>query len=539
MQPEVDRRREALIRAGLTLASELSLPVVLQKLTELACLVADARYGALGVLDRSGRRIERFVTHGVTSEERRAIGDLPRGRGILGVLIREARPLRLDRIRDDPRSVGFPPHHPVMTSFLGVPIMVRGNVFGNLYLTEKRGGDPFTEEDEEAVMTLATQAGVAVENARLYQEARAARERLEAIGRVTAAILEGREIDEVLRLIADRARDLAGGDLASVSVPVGGGRLGLRVVVGELADQLEGEEYEAEGSIAEEVMRTGRPLLIPDLSEDPRKGQPVVRIGRIGPGIYLPLSVGDRRFGTLLVANLLGGRSFDRDDADVVRMFAAQAAVALEYARFREELQRLAVLEDRERIAQELHDGVIQSLFAVGMSLQATAGMAEDPETSERLNHAVDAVDGAIRDLRNYIFGLRPGALADRQLAISLEELTKSFDESTGLTVIASIDRDVAARLVGRETEVLQAAREAISNAVRHSGGETVRVSLRQEGQDAILEVADDGSGFDPAHVEGRGQGLGNLLHRADSLGGRLQIISDEGGTTVRITLPL
>ena len=539
MEREVDRRREALIRAGLTLASELSLPVVLQKITELACLVADARYGALGVLDRSGERIERFVTHGVTADERRAIGDLPTGRGILGVLIDEAQPLRLRHIEDDPRSVGFPPNHPQMTSFLGVPITLRGRVFGNLYLTEKRGGDPFTPEDEEAVITLAAQAGVALENARLYRDAQGARERLEAVGHVMAAILEGRDVDDVLRLIADHARKLAGGDLATVTAPTGGGLLGLRVAVGALADRLGGQEYEATGSIAEEAMRSGQPLAIPDLSADPRTIQPAVSVGEIGPGIYLPLSVEDRPFGTLLVANLRGGGGFSDDDVEIVRLFAAQASVALEYARFREELQRLAVLEDRERIAQELHDGVIQSLFAVGMSLQATAGIAEDPETTQRLNQAVDAVDAAIRDLRNYIFGLRPGALADQQLALSLEELIKSFDESSGLTVIGSVDRDAAATLSGRETTLLQAAREALSNAVRHSGGQTVRVSLRREGAEAVLEVADDGTGFDPADAEGGGQGLGNLQRRADSLGALLEIESDGEGTSVRITVPL
>jgi len=264
-----------------------------------------------------------------------------------------------------------------------------------------------------------------------------------------------------------------------------------------------------------------------------------VRVGDIGPGIYLPLSVEDRPFGTLLVANLKGGRTFTDEDVEVVALFAAQASVALEYARFREELQRLAVLEDRERIAAELHDGVIQSLFAVGMSLQATAGMAGDPDTAQRLNQAVDAVDTAIRDLRNYIFGLRPGALADRQLALSLEELTKSFDESTGLTVIGSVDREAASRLAGRETTLLQAAREALSNAVRHSGGRTVRVDLRREGDEALLEIADDGAGFDTATAEGRGQGLGNLRRRADALGGRLEIDSDAEGTTVRIRVPL
>ena len=538
MEREVDRRREALIRAGLTLASELSLPVVLQKITELACLVADARYGALGVLDRSGERIERFVTHGVTADERRAIGDLPTGRGILGVLIDEAQPLRLRHIEDDLRSVRFPPHHPQMTSFLGVPITLRGRVFGNLYLTEKRGGDTFTPEDEEAVITLAAQAGVALENARLYRDAQGARERLEAVGDVMAAILEGRDVDDVLRLIADHARKLAGGDLATVTAPTGGGLLGLRVAVGALADRLGGQEYEATGSIAEEAMRSGQPLAIPDLSADPRTIQPAVSVGEIGPGIYLPLSVEDRPFGTLLVANLRGGGGFSDDDVEIVRLFAAQASVALEYARFREELQRLAVLEDRERIAQELHDGVIQSLFAVGMSLQAASAVAGDPEAvASRIEGAVERIDGAIRDLRNYIFALRPGEDADRQVDRALRELARSFGEGSEVVIVPEIDAGVAARLSGRAADLLQAAREALSNAVRHAGARTISLRLALDEGGAVLEVEDDGSGFEPAAVAGLGQGLGNLRARATALGGELEILPGEPGTIVRNTI--
>jgi signal transduction histidine kinase len=368
--PEKDTRRDALIQAGVILSSELSLPSILQRIVELACQVADARFGALGVLGGDGR-IAEFVTHGVTEEERRAIGDLPVGKGILGVLIHEARPLRLARIEDDPRSVGFPANHPPMTSFLGVPLRVRDHVYGNLYLTEKIGSAEFTESDQEAVETLASQAGVAIENARI-----------------------------------------------------------------------------------------------------------------------------------------------------------------------REELERLAVLGDRERIAKELHDGVVQALFAVGMSLQAGDALAEDPQAvRSRLRDAVGAIDDVIRDLRNYIFGLGPGVAADQELARALQDLADDFRRGTDVAIAVEVDPTAAEMLAGRAADVVQAAREALSNAIRHADPQTVSLALRRDEDGVILEVEDDGAGFDPDGAA-TGRGLGNLRARAEALGGKLVITSEpELGTTVRITI--
>ena len=369
-QPQ-ERRARALIEAGMVIASELSLPAVLQKIIDLACDVADARYGALGVLG-GGNRLTDFITHGVTDEERRAIGTLPEGHGILGVLIHDAHPLRLDRIADDPRSVGFPPHHPPMTSFLGVPITIRGKVFGNLYLTEKRGASHFDGTDEEAIVTLAAQAAVAIENARL--------------------------VDETL--------------------------------------------YQQ---------------------------------------------------------------------------------------------RRLAVLEDRERIAKELHDGVIQSLYAVGMLLQATEAVAADPEVQGRLATAVNDIDGAIRALRDYIFGLSPGGPADQQLALTLEDLANGFRAGSKARIETDIDPAVTALLAGRAPQLVQIAREALSNAVRHGGASVIRLRVGSEGSDRVMEIGDDGVGFateDPA----AGHGLRNLQHRATEIGAALEIRTAAGeGTRVRI----
>jgi signal transduction histidine kinase len=367
-----------LIEAGMILASELSLDVVLSRIVELAVELTDARYGALAVLAPGGRSIEEFITVGITSEERAAIGEPPTGHGLLGTLIREPRPIRIPDIAADPRSYGFPQNHPQMRSLLGAPVTGRGTVFGNIYLTDKQGAEEFDEEDERVLVVLAAQAAIAVENARLYDE-------------------------------------------------------------------------------------TER-----------------------------------------------GAR----------------------------EIRRLEMLEERERIAKELHDGVIQSLFAVGMNLQAVATMSGDPETARRLEAAVDDVDRAIRDLRNYIFGLRPGILADRHLDQALTDLAAEFGSRTGVVTVVEIDAVVAAELSSRAADIVQLVREALSNVGRHGEATTCRVSLRRTIQGVVLEVDDDGRGFD-VDLTSWGMGLRNLRDRVESLGGTFEIQSVLGeGTTVRVTLP-
>ncbi len=360
------------------LQAELSLDAVLLRLVELAAELTAAQYGALGVLGPDGR-IEQFVTTGITPEQRTALGDPPTGHGILGLLTTDPRPVRIRDLSRHPLSYGFPPNHPAMRSFLGAPVTARGKVYGNLYLTNKAGGVEFDEEDEEALVILAAQAGIAVENARLYEEAQA------------------------------RQRDL----------------------------------------------------------------------------------------------------------------------------------ERLAVLEDRERIAKELHDGVIQALFAVGMGLQGAALMSGNAEISDRVELAVTELDRVIRDLRNYIFGLRPGILADRQLDNALRALAEEFQAKTGVVTVAQIDESVASELATVATDVVQLTREALSNVGRHSGATTCRVRLVRSDGGALLEVDDDGKGFDPASVR-RGEGLTNLEERAAAVGGSTLIESSpEHGTTVRVALPL
>ncbi|MEX2275537.1 MAG: GAF domain-containing sensor histidine kinase [Actinomycetota bacterium] len=371
-----DRR---LIEAGMVLASDLSLDTVLHRIVESAVDLTDARYGAMGVLTPDGRSIEEFVTVGITPEERATLGDPPTGHGLLGVLIREAHPLRIADIEADPRSEGFPPHHPKMRSLLGAPVAGRGRVFGNIYLTDKRSAEAFDEEDERVLVVLATQAAIAVENARLY----------------------------------------------------------------------------------EETERNAR------------------------------------------------------------------------------ELRRLEMLEERERIAKELHDGVIQSLFAVGMGLQTLATASQDGDATRRLEMAVGDVDRVIRDLRNYIFGLRPGVLADRQLDQALTALGEEFAARSDVVTIVDVDHAAAAELASRAADFVQLAREALSNVGRHAEATTCRVSLRRGREGGFtLEIDDDGTGFD-TDTDSPGMGIPNLRDRVASLGGALEIESSPTeGTTVRATFP-
>ena len=540
--PSGKDRRDQLLELGVALAADLSLPTVLQRIIELAVELTAARYGALGVLGPNGR-IRQFITVGISDEERRAIGPLPVGEGLLGALIHDAKPLRMPRIADDSRSSGFPANHPPMSSFLGAPVVARGRVFGNIYLTEKQGAPEFDADDEAALMVLATQAGVAIENINLLEEGRRRERWLEAVREIGSAILDGQEIKAVLKMVAHDARDLAGAATSTIVVPSldDDGQSGLKVAVadGAYADELNELPVPRVGSVSGEVMRTQNATVLADASTDPRTYQPMVSLGHMGPMVLVPLIVQGRAIGTLAVANSVGGAAFEEQEVRLVETFANQASVALEYARAQRELNRLAVLDDRERIARELHDGVIQSLFAVGMGLQAVAQRSGDREIESRVESAVNEIDRAIRDLRNYIFALRPGLLADRQLRQALDDLISDFSEKSGVTTVPDIDDGLASELAPRSTDLVQLTREALANVGRHAQAATCRVSLFREDGQGVLQIEDDGQGFDAAAPQS-GQGMRNLRERVTAMGGQLKIESVKGeGTTVRIALPL
>ena len=531
-------RKDVLLEVGLTLASELSLPMVLQRIVDLAAQVTDARYGALGVIGDGGELVE-FITTGLSAKQRRAIGSLPRGRGILGLLIREPRSIRIEKIGDHPKSVGFPAHHPPMGSFLGAPVKAMGKVFGNIYLTEKRSAPEFSEQDEESLVVLATQAGVAIANATLYAQTHQRERWLDALRAITSDILAGSDADSLLAGIAEHARDLAGADSASIlttsSTP---GQLVVAAAVGAHAGQVRGQMVPAAKSISGEVMESGRPLVTKAAAADGHAYQPIIRLGRVGPAIFVALRVRGRATGTLMVANLVGGRHFNEETIRLVETFADQASVAIEYARAQTDLRRLELMEERERIAKELHDGIIQSLFAVGMNLQSTALMSGSPETSRRVDKAVDELDRVIRDLRNYIFGLRPGILADRQLNQALEAIGEEVGSTLQIPIAVEVDGAVSAALSSRSHEIVQLTREALSNVTRHAQAQRAAVRLTRQGANAVLTIEDEGVGFDPREASS-GSGLRNMRERAAAIGATLHISSATGkGTKLRFTFP-
>jgi len=528
-----------LLEAGVSLASELSLPIVLQRIVDLAVEVTDARYGALGVLGEGGVLTE-FITTGISEKQRKAIGSLPTGRGVLGLLIHDPKPLRLRNIAHHLQSVGFPANHPPMHSFLGAPVQAMGRVFGNIYLSEKRTAEEFSREDEETLLVLATQAGVAIANASLYEEIRTRERWLAALRDVTDKMFSGAPEQTLLDGIAEHARELAGADAATI-ITAGDtpGELIVAAAVGARVGQMRGQTLPAEGSISGAVMQSGQAIDFEDVSLDSRAYQPIVRAGPYGPAYFGPLRDQNGVNGTLMVANLKGGARFDRSRIELVSSFADQASIAIQYRRAQAELGRLGLMEERERIAKELHDGIIQSLFAVGMGLQGTALMAGSPEMTKRLEGAIEELDRVIRDLRNYIFGLRPGILADRQLDQALQVLADETRARSGIAIEVDVDAGLAASLSGRSTDIVQLTREALSNVVRHARAATATLSLSREGADALLTIDDNGIGFggDGGSV---GNGLRNMRERAASLHGSLEISRRDGrGTRLRVRFPI
>jgi len=531
-------RHERLLQAALQLTVEHSTQAVLQRIVELAAELTGAQYAALGVINREGW-LSDFLTTGLSQEERDRIGPLPQGHGILGALIKDPRPLRLTEISRDPRSFGFPSNHPPMSTFLGGPIRARGEVFGNIYLTEKEGGGEFTEDDEETLVLLAAQAGAAIENARLFEANELRERRLEVSRTISAAILERSDTAEVLGLVARYALELSEGDMATISTPAGDGEsLVIVAAEGVGAEQFRNIKVPITGSLSGAAIQAGEAFIVQDAENDLLIHRPVgVKMAPSGPAMLLPLSAGGRIFGAMAVVRFGTKRPFLEEDLAPIANLAAQGAVALEYGRTQEQLQRLAILEDRERIARDLHDGAIQSLFAVGMNLQATAAMAEAADVADRIAYVVDEVDRVIKELRNYIFGLR-SRLSARQLDDALRRLASDFQDRSGVLTIVEIDNEIAADLQNNASEIVQLTREALSNVSRHAQATSCRVSLYRQDEIALLEVDDDGVGFD-ANVRGQGLGLDNLRKRAGLLGGNVELLSTpESGTCVRVVLP-
>jgi signal transduction histidine kinase len=520
-------RVHALLEAVVSIESDLELETLLRRIVKTATTLVDARYGALGVIGDDDRLV-RFVTVGMTEEQIAAIGHWPAGHGVLGLLIKEPRPLRLPDLSAHPASSGFPPEHPPMRRFLGVPIRVRGEVFGNIYLTEKAGGGEFDEDDECVAAALATASGVAIENARLYEEACRRERWREASAEVSTSLLSGTAPAEVLSLVARRAREICEATYAAVSL-VRGETFTVEAADGEHADVLAGRRVMIDDALAGSVVRTGRALMLTDAmraAQDLRSPPPV----EMGPMLIVPLGTGPDVRGVLTVANAPGRPAFTASVRRLLEAFAAQAAVALELAERRRDAERLVLLEDRDRIAKDLHDTVIQRLFATAMTLMSAMKITESPDVALRVQRAVDDLDETIRQIRSTIFALQtvPGehpALRDRILTV-----VQSAAETLGFTPAVRLEGLLDTTVGdGVGEQLIAVLREALSNVVRHACAHRVRVTV-EAGTDLVLVVEDDGIGIPP---HGRRSGLHNLADRAENLGGSFQAHPREGGGTI------
>jgi signal transduction histidine kinase len=532
-------RIQRLLEANRAIVSELSLPSVLRQIVESARQTAGARYAALGVIGSDGL-LEEFIHVGMDDTTVAAIGDLPKGRGLLGALIEHPEPIRLPSITDDSRSAGFPPGHPPMTTFLGVPIRNRDQVFGNLYLTNRLDGNEFTAEDEELISALAATASIAIENARLYEESRQRQEWLRASGEISRNLLLSEDTDiDTLRRIAVSVKRLAAADVVSVVLPLlsGEGELEVVMAVGIGQEDLSGLRYPPADTIAWHAMHEGRGLIVQDVDRQSgvflhlRQAVPVTQV------MAVPL-IGESGARGALIAGRIGRHTtFTAADLDMAETFAGQATIALELADARAAQQQLAALEDRDRIARDLHDHVIQRLFAVGLSLQGMAAKANESASRARLAQAVEELDETISQIRTTIFDLQD-TIPDNRLRSRVKAVVEELEPILGvqleLTWSGPLDTLVDSSLI---TDVEAVVREALTNVARHAQASTLRVTIGADTDQLTVDVSDDGVGL---RDDRRRSGLANLRNRADSRGGTLTLENQEqGGLRLRWSIPL
>ncbi|WP_432138382.1 MULTISPECIES: sensor histidine kinase [unclassified Streptomyces] len=535
-------RVHSLLEAVLSVGRELDLEQALHSIVEAAAVLVDAQYAALGVIGPDGTSLSDFHTVGIDDEQIREIGHYPEGHGILGELIRHPEPLRLTKLSEHPASYGFPAHHPPMNSFLGVPIRVRDQVFGNLYLTEKRDGAQFDEDDESVLSTLAVAAGVAIDNARLYEESRLRERWLRATAEITQSLMSGSERTEVLRLIADRAREITGAALAVVATPMEDtGSLTVELALGAEAEKHQGLVLPVDGSLLGEAFTTAAPATSADAPTDRRIKVGSSRFAGLGPAVAVPIGSGDEVSGALLLVRHSGqGHApFSEKEIDPLQGFAAQAAVAMELAQRRQDAEEIAVLQDRDRIARDLHDLAIQRLFATGMTLQSAGRFIEHPEAAERVVRAVDDLDETIKIIRSTIFGLRSreasgGSGLRARVVRVVGETAPVLGFAPSVRMEGLVDTAVPREIADHVVAVLS---EALTNVARHARADRADVMLATDGREVRLTVSDNGVGI-PA--EGRRSGLRNMAERAEQYGGELAVTCPpEGGSTLQWRVPV
>ncbi|MGW4388070.1 GAF domain-containing sensor histidine kinase [Streptomyces sp. NPDC004685] len=540
LSAELTARVPQLLEAMRSVGTGLELHSTLDRICETAADLADARYAAIGVVSEDGEALSDFVFHGVDVETAELIGRLPDGhRGLLGALIHDPGPVRLANLADDPRSCGFPAHHPPMRTFLGVPIRVQGEIFGNLYLTEKHGGVEFNDYDLNMVRVLATEAGIAIGNARLYEAARQRERWIDGSVAVTTALLSGSDAEEALQVVAEQARHLSGSAAGIVLLPAEEGGMEIVAVSSDDPSQTLGVIIPAESEIVAELLG-GATVFVDDASSDPRILTDLAR--DYGPAMMLPLQSDGRVLGTLVTPRARGARPFTDAERTLATQFASQAALALMMAEAQRDRERLAVYEDRDRIARDLHDLVIQRLFATGMMLESAQRRSVVPEVQVGVGKAIDELDVTIQEIRTAIFALQqgpaeaPSGLRTRVLReINMSAVPLGFKPTHHFA--GAVDT-VVGELTGKN--LIAALREALSNAFRHAEAARIDVVvdanvMLPDGRRGVrLTVSDDGVGIPEG---GRRSGLKNLKRRAESLGGDSWygpgIGEDGGGTTV------
>ena len=533
-------RLRALLRAFETVTEDIGLEQVLRHAAEAARALAGARYCALGVIAHDGG-LERFIQVGLDEEQVARIGDLPQGKGLLGALIADPRPIRLDHLSEDPRSVGFPPGHPPMDSFLGVPIRVHGDVFGNLYLTESiRGG--FTAEDEELVRSLALTAGTAISNARLYDESRLQQRWLAASAEINAQLLAA-DGEDPLAMIARRTADVADADVVTVTLLAPGETSAvIEVAVGVGADMLRGLRFDLAGSFSGEAMADRVPLLYRSASDAGGRATPIAQVIEVGPTMVLPLTNSAAGIGTLTIVRSAGRPAFTGADLSMASAFADSASVAIELAAARADHQRMILLEDRDRIARDLHDHVIQQLFAIGLTLDGLASsLGPDNPASQRLHDRVADIDRTIRQIRTTIFDLR-GPLDGtttgcRQHVLEIaSELTAPLGFAPRVAFAGAIDAVLSESLTD---DLLAVVREGLTNAAKYAQATAIDVDVARDVGEIIVTITDNGIGVAAAGTASR-SGLANLTTRAARRGGSFSVAAGPtGGTQLTWKAPI
>jgi signal transduction histidine kinase len=541
---ESEHRLRALLDAGIAVTSELSLDAVLQRLVETAAELTGARYAALGVIDRAGQGLERFIVTGIDAETQAAIGDLPRGRGILGVLIRDAKPLRLEDLSSHPSSVGFPSHHPPMKTFLGVPILLRGVAYGNLYLTEKADGAEFTEEDEELTMLLAGQAAVAVENARLYEAATRWSRQLESLNEVSLAVASETDISRVFELVASRLRELVGARLVVIALRQGDDELRVEAVAGDERESLVGLRVPKAGSKMGRILERGRSERVDSMIEDLEVDQDAARRMQARTGLFVPLLVRGRAIGVISLHDKLGGDPrFSDEDLRLTETFAPRVANAVDLSErvARDALRRVIGAQEleRRRLARELHDETGQALTSILLGLKGIEDARDGGDVRQATEELRELVVGTLQDVRRLAVELRPKALDDFGLVPALERLVENFGEQTGMNVQleARLGPD---RLPGEvETALYRITQEALTNVVKHARARKVSIVLTRRNGTATAVIEDDGQGIADAD-DTQGLGLLGMRERLELINGKLSIESSEGaGTTIVAEVPI